>query len=141
MELATRALREERLARGIPIEPEIDPDATGLIGPEDTAITTTLGYLPAKRTSTNSNMARCPRRNARPSRRKTRGLRRRGIFRVFPRLEHRSALRLQAMELKPVIVSSVGALQLRGQRPSLHLARHGAGSERTRPFPLAVGCG
>lgn len=109
MELATRALREERLARGIPIEPEIDPNATGLIGPEYTAITTTLGYLPAKRTSTNPNMAgvivaMLDRAGAKPG--KCAAV---GFSGSFPALNVAVLCALQAMELKPVIVSSVGA--------------------------------
>jgi poly-gamma-glutamate system protein len=109
MEIATRALREERLARGIPIEPEIDPNATGLIGPEYTAITTTLGYLPAKRTSTNPNMAgvivaMLDRAGAKPG-----GCAAVGFSGSFPALNVAVLCALQAMGLKPVIVSSVGA--------------------------------
>jgi poly-gamma-glutamate system protein len=109
MELATRALREERLARGIPIAPEIDPNATGLIGPEYTAITTTLGYLPAKRTSTNPNMAgvivaMLERAGAKPG-----DCAAVGFSGSFPALNTAVLCALQAMELRPVIVSSVGA--------------------------------
>ena len=109
MELATRALREERLARGIPIELEIDPNATGLIGPEYTAITTTLGYLPAKRTSTNPNMAgvvvaMLDRAGAKPG-----NCAAVGFSGSFPALNIAVLGALQAMELRPVIVSSVGA--------------------------------
>jgi poly-gamma-glutamate system protein len=109
MELATRALREERLARGIPIEPEIDPNATGLIGPEYTAITTTLGYLSAKRTSTNPNMAgvvvaMLDQAGAKPG-----DCAAVGFSGSFPALNTAVLCALQAMELKPVIVSSVGA--------------------------------
>jgi poly-gamma-glutamate system protein len=109
MELATRALREERLTRGIPIEPEIDPNATGLIGPEYTAITTTLGYLPAKRTSTNPNMAgvlvaMLDRAGAKPG-----DCAAVAFSGSFPALNVAVLCALQAMELRPVIVSSVGA--------------------------------
>ena len=109
MELATKVLREERLARGIPIEPEIDPNATGLIGPEYTAITTTLGYLPAKRTSTNPNMAgvlvaMLDRAGAKPG-----DCAAVGFSGSFPALNIAVLCALQAMELRPVIVSSVGA--------------------------------
>ena len=109
MELATRALREERLTRGIPIEPEIDPNATGLIGPEYTAITTTLGYLPAKRTSTNPNMAgvivaMLDRAGAKPG-----DCAAVGFSGSFPALNTAVLCAIQAMDVKPVIVSSVGA--------------------------------
>jgi poly-gamma-glutamate system protein len=109
MEIATRALREERLARGIPIEHENDPNATGLIGPEYTAITTTLGYLPSKRTSTNPNMAgvivaMLDRAGAIPG-----DCAAVGFSGSFPALNTAVLCALQAMQLKPVIVSSVGA--------------------------------
>jgi len=109
MELATQVLREERLNRGIPIEPEVDPNATGLIGSEHTAITTTLGYLPAKRTSANPNMAgviveMLGRAGAKPG-----DCAAVGLSGSFPALNTAVLCALQALELKPVIVSSVGA--------------------------------
>ena len=42
---------------GIAIDPSIDPNGTGLIGPELTELTTTVGHLAAKRTSLNPQMA------------------------------------------------------------------------------------
>jgi poly-gamma-glutamate system protein len=50
-------IKEERVRRGIEIDPETDPNATGLIGASYTDITTTLGSIGAKRTSTNPNFA------------------------------------------------------------------------------------
>lgn len=50
-------VKELKQERGIPIDPAADPNETGLIGDEYTLITTTLGDLPAKRTSTNPNFA------------------------------------------------------------------------------------
>lgn len=46
-----------RESLGIEIDPSVDPNLTGLIGPEFTEITTTLGNLQAKRTSTNPDFA------------------------------------------------------------------------------------
>ncbi len=51
---AIRAAREEM---GIPIDSELDPNKTGLIGDEFTLLTTTVGNLSAKRTSTNPDFA------------------------------------------------------------------------------------
>jgi len=42
---------------GIKIDDSIDPNHTGLVGPEYTELTTTLGHLEAKRTTTNPNIA------------------------------------------------------------------------------------
>ncbi len=50
-------IREGREARGIPIDEKTDPNKTGLIGEEYTRLTTTLGSLDAKRTSTNPDFA------------------------------------------------------------------------------------
>ena len=57
MERAMTELKAERLRRGIPIDGETDRFATGLIGTDFTAITTTLGNLESKRTSCQPDMA------------------------------------------------------------------------------------
>jgi poly-gamma-glutamate system protein len=57
MEAASRVLVAEREMRGLMQGREIDPNRTGMIGPEFTAITTTLGDLAAKRTATNPDFA------------------------------------------------------------------------------------
>lgn len=46
-----------RETHGPPIEKDHDPNATGIIGVEFSPLTTTLGNLPAKRTTTNPNLA------------------------------------------------------------------------------------
>lgn len=56
VEAETR-LKEALLAENIAIETDLDPNGTGLIGPEFTALTTTLGTLEAKRTSLDPNFA------------------------------------------------------------------------------------
>jgi poly-gamma-glutamate system protein len=106
---AMQVLREERLKRGIAVDPEADPNATGLIGPEHTAITTTLGYLPAKRTSANPNMAgviveMLGRAGVKPG-----GCAAVGFSGSFPGMNLAVLSALQATGLKPVMVSSVGA--------------------------------
>jgi len=57
MEKAELILKQTIVAEGIPIETELDPNMTGLIGPEWTALTTTLGNLEAKRSILNPNFA------------------------------------------------------------------------------------
>lgn len=51
------ALRAERLARGLTPDRADDPNDTGMIGDSYTEITTTLGALDAKRSTTNPNVA------------------------------------------------------------------------------------
>ena len=57
MEKAVSILGEYSSKSGIPIDDTIDPNRTGLIGPEFSEITTSLGHLQAKRTTTNPDMA------------------------------------------------------------------------------------
>lgn len=53
MEQGIEIVAAARLQLGIPIDPQFDPNGTGLIGVEYSSVTTTLGDLAAKRTSTN----------------------------------------------------------------------------------------
>ena len=57
MEQAIQAIRERREQTGAGFDPGIDPNRTGLIGPEYTPLTTTIGELEAKRSTTNPNIA------------------------------------------------------------------------------------
>jgi poly-gamma-glutamate system protein len=57
MEAASRVLVAERQMQGLMQGREIDPNRTGMIGSEFTAITTTLGDLAAKRTAANPDFA------------------------------------------------------------------------------------
>lgn len=50
-------LKDYRKELGIPLDERNDPNLTGLIGEEYNEITTTIGHLESKRTSTNPNMA------------------------------------------------------------------------------------
>jgi poly-gamma-glutamate system protein len=106
---AARVVAAEREGRGIPIDPGSDPNRTGLIGPEFTPITTTLGHLPAKRTSTNPNMAGLiahllGRAGAAPG-----GCAAVAFSGSFPALNLAVLSALAAMEMRPVAVSSIGA--------------------------------
>ncbi len=56
-EAAFLAVKEAQYARGAFPNPQDDPNMTGLIGPEFTGITTTLGHLESKRSTTNPNVA------------------------------------------------------------------------------------
>jgi len=51
------SLKAERLRRGLPIRIADDPNETGMIGDPFTGITTTLGSLESKRSTTNPNLA------------------------------------------------------------------------------------
>jgi poly-gamma-glutamate system protein len=57
MQAASRVLATEKQARALMQGPDADPNRTGMIGSEFTAITTTLGDLASKRTTTNPDFA------------------------------------------------------------------------------------
>lgn len=57
MQHSAQAIKKEKLRMGIPIDRRFDTNDTGLIGVEYTDITTTVGSLVAKRTSTNPAFA------------------------------------------------------------------------------------
>ena len=141
MEAAARVVAAERLRRGIPIDPDTDPNRTGLIGPEYTPITTTLGHLGAKRTSTNPNMAGLIVHLLGQAGASRGRLRRGRVLGVLPGAQHRGALRARGHG-HPAGLRELGrGLDLRGHPPRLHLARHGAGPGRPPGVPVALGCG
>jgi poly-gamma-glutamate system protein len=57
MQAASSVLAAEKQARGLTQPPSADPNRTGMIGPEFTVITTTLGELASKRTTTSPDFA------------------------------------------------------------------------------------
>lgn len=57
MQTCLEEIKEEKIHRGIVIDPKYDINKTGIIGEEYNGITTTLGSLDSKRTSANPNFA------------------------------------------------------------------------------------
>jgi poly-gamma-glutamate system protein len=109
MARAIEALRDCREALGIPIDVRADPNRTGLIGVEDSIITTSLGQIEAKRTSTNPNFAGVLVRLFREA-----GVRRGDTVAVgasssFPGLILAALAAAEAMDLRPLLISSLGA--------------------------------
>ena len=56
-ERAFRAVQVERIRRQIPLDPELDPAGSGLIGPAHSPIVSNEGHLGAKQTTANPNFA------------------------------------------------------------------------------------
>ena len=103
------AIAEERTARGIHIDPELDPNGTGLIGAEFTAITTTLGVLEAKRTTTNPAFAALMVRYFREARLQPGDVVAVGASGSFPALILATLAACKALDLQPAVIYSVGA--------------------------------
>ncbi|MHB8770978.1 MAG: poly-gamma-glutamate system protein [Syntrophales bacterium] len=119
MRLAMKAILDERIRLGIPIDPVTDPGRTGLIGAAYTDLTTTRGSLASKRTSTNPEFAA-----AIVGMLKEAGVRRGDPVAVsfsgsFPALNIAVLSAARAMDLKPVVISSLGASQYGANVPGL----------------------
>ncbi len=102
-------LREERKIRGIPIDEQLDPNKTGLIGEEYTKITTTLGNLSAKRTSTNPDFSALVVKYFKQADLEAGDLIAIGASGSFPGLIIATLSACKAMEINPLIIYSIGA--------------------------------
>lgn len=110
-------------AAGIEIDEAIDPNRTGLIGPEYTELFTTLGQLEAKRTTTNPDLAALM----------VHLLRRAGVVpgdtiavgasASFPALMIATLTASEAIDAHPVAIISLGASSYGATRPELDLLR------------------
>jgi poly-gamma-glutamate system protein len=107
MELA----KNERLRRGIPIDPETDPAYSGMIGSFVTPVTTDSGELEAKRTSINPNMAAVIVHLLKQEKLKEGDVVAVGYSGSFPAINIAVCAAITTLKLRPIIISSVGASQ------------------------------
>lgn len=112
------ALRAERERRGLPWDDVVDPNHTALIGSDYTDLTTTLGSLPAKRTATNPNLAGLVVELLDEA-----GVKRGDAIAVnlsgsFPALNLAVLAATRALDLRPFVVSSVGASSFGANDPA-----------------------
>ncbi|MCK6547577.1 poly-gamma-glutamate system protein [Myxococcota bacterium] len=108
---AFAALAEERVARGLPIDPTIDPLASGLVGDQITPVTTSSGMLSAKQTSLNPNFAAVVVELLGRA-----GVRSGDVVAVgysgsFPGVNVNVLAAIETLGLEPVIITSAGASQ------------------------------
>ena len=116
------ALREARTERGMVLDPELDPNLTGLIGAEFTPLTTTLGVLEAKRTATNPAFAALMVKLFASA-----GLKRGDVVAIgasgsFPSLILATLAACRVLELQPVLIYSVGASMYGANLPDFTFA-------------------
>jgi len=109
MARASAALKACREARGLPVDPAVDPNGTGLVGVERSEITTSAGRLEAKRTTANPAFAALAAALLREA-----GVRRGDVFAVgasssFPALIVATYAAAKALGAEPLVVSSLGA--------------------------------
>jgi hypothetical protein len=117
MEKAERVLKADIVAEGIPIESELDLNATGLIGPEMSALTTTLGSLEAKRSVLNPNFAALMVRYFRQAGLKSGDLVAVGASGSFPGLVIATLCAARELGLEVLTIASFGASTYGATRP------------------------
>ena len=120
MEHASAALRECRLAGGVPVDREADINGTGLIGLDYSSITTSIGSLPAKRTSTNPNFAGLLVFLLHKAGVKEGDCVAVGASSSFPALVVAALSACRATGINPILVCSLGASQWGANHPDFH---------------------
>jgi poly-gamma-glutamate system protein len=106
---------------GIPIDETVDPNHTGLVGPERSELATSLGQLEAKRTTTNPDMAGLVvhlLRQAGVAAGDTVAV---GCSASFPGLMVAVLAATGAMDVRPVVILSLGASSFGGTRTDFNL--------------------
>ena len=109
MARSLESIRRLRAARGIPIDPATDPNATGIVGEEFTPLTTSLGEAEDKRTSANPAFAGMMVdyfRRAKLGRGDVVAV---GASGSFPALLLATLCAAHALDLEPVVVYSIGS--------------------------------
>ncbi len=144
MASAGAAIKECRESRGAKVDRETDPNGTGLIGLEASAITTSVGRLEAKRTTTNPNFAGLVVFLLHEA-----GARRGDAVAVgasssFPALIVATLSAARVMGLEPLVISSLGASEWGANIPGFNWADmedclRAADVLDVRPIARAVG--
>ena len=144
MERAVQAVRECSDSRSVEIDPAADINRTGLIGLDTSMITTSLGNLEAKRTTTNPNFAALITLLLHQA-----GVRKGGVVAIgasssFPALIIASLCAVETLGVRGLLICSLGASQWGANRPDFNwldmlgcLNRSGLLS--TRPIALSLG--
>jgi len=109
MKSSLGAIKEERLKRAIPLDVGLDPNQTGIIGKEYTQLTTTLGNLEAKRTSTNPAFAALLVKYFKEANLKKGDVIAIGASGSFPALILAALSAARVLELEPLLIYSVGS--------------------------------
>lgn len=116
---AMAVVREEKIKRGIPVDPVADPANTGMIGLPMSAVTSNTGHLAAKQTSTDPNFAAVLvdlLRRAGAQKGDRVGV---GFSGSFPALNVSVLAALHTLGLRATIVSSASASQWGANHPEL----------------------
>jgi poly-gamma-glutamate system protein len=116
---AMKVIKNERIRLGYPLENEVDPAATGVLGKVMTEVTSNTGLLPAKRTSANPNWAAAMVQMLKKGGVKEGDLVAIGFSGSFPALNMATLAAVETLKLKPVAISSATASQYGANLPGL----------------------
>lgn len=144
MSRAIEALRACALDKKIPMNVREDLNRTALIGPEISPVTTSLGHLDAKRTTTNPNFAGLVAKLLKEAGVRSGDAVAIGASSSFPALAVASLCAVAAIEAKPVMIGSLGASNWGATNPNFTLLEILDCLRRNRildvrPVALAVG--
>ncbi len=109
MKSSLEVIKEERLKRNIPVDVKLDTNQTGIIGGEYTRLTTTLGNLAAKRTSTNPAFAALLVKYFKEANLKKGDVIAIGASGSFPALIVATLSAAKVLELDPLLIYSIGS--------------------------------
>lgn len=109
MKNSLETIKKERLQRAIPLDVGLDPNQTGIIGKEYTKLTTTLGNLEAKRTSTNPAFAALLVKYFKEANLKKGDVIAIGASGSFPALIVAALSAARVLGLEPLLIYSVGS--------------------------------
>ncbi|MCD4695830.1 MAG: poly-gamma-glutamate system protein [Bacteroidales bacterium] len=108
-ELAAHHLKNYRLEKGVFIDVINDPNQTALIGQEYTLVTTDRGYIEAKLSTTNPNFAAVIVQLLKDARLKEKDNVAVAFTGSFPGLNISVLAALETLNLKPIVITSVGS--------------------------------
>jgi poly-gamma-glutamate system protein len=118
MQEGTIAIRACREASGAPLNASDDVNATGLLGSRYSTLTTSVGSLEAKRTTTNPNMAGLVARLLLDAGARKGDAVAIGASGSFPALVLAALCAARALDLQPVLIYSLGASQWGANDPA-----------------------
>ncbi|MFQ5721628.1 MAG: poly-gamma-glutamate system protein [Candidatus Aminicenantales bacterium] len=144
MAKAMAALRNCQRRQGISLNREQDPNLTGLIGQRMSSITTSLGSLEAKRTTTNPNFAALVVLLLKKAGVRDGDTIAVGASSSFPALIVAVLSAAKAMGLHPFLISSLGASQWGANRPEFNWLKMeecllGQGIFKVKPIAVSLG--
>ncbi len=144
MSRALEALKPCAEAEGVVVDPATDLNRTGLIGLEESPITTSLGQLEAKRTAANPNFAGCLVRMLQEAGVSEGDAVAVGASSSFPGMILAALAAIRAIGAEPVMISSLGASNWGANNPAFTQLEildclRAAGLFDARPAALAVG--